>query len=116
MLAPASIDHLLQGSDMPSNQTGEMRASGFRSMRRPNPVFSAEYELIRSIVVTSRVKAGVTQRSLAKRLGKSNSHVSLIERGQRRIDCLELYKIAQALSIDPEVLFREIAESLKAAA
>ena len=59
---------------------------------------------------------GVTQRSLAKRLGKLNSHVSLIERGQRRIDCLELYKIAQALSMDPEVLFREVDESLKSAA
>ena len=101
---------------MSSTETVQIRSSSFRGMRRPNPVFSPEYEVIRSIVVTSRVRAGMTQRTLAKRLGKSNSHVSLIERGQRRIDCLELYKIAQALSMDPEVLFREIAESLKSAA
>jgi len=77
--------------------------------RRPNPVFSDEYQALVSVLVEARMEAGVTQRGLAAQLGKAASHVQRIEGGQRRVDALELYQIAKLLKVEPASLFREIA-------
>ena len=81
--------------------------------RRPNPVFSDEYALIRTSVVEARKNARVPQGELASRLGKAKSHIGMIERGQRRIDTLELYLIAEALGLDPVEFFQAIARRLR---
>lgn len=81
--------------------------------RRPNPVFSDEYAAIRNAIVQARRGAGVSQRQLAARLGKSQSHVVMIERGQRRIDALELMKMASALSPEPLRLLNQIWAAVK---
>ena len=80
--------------------------------RRPNPVFSDEYRVLRETVVEARRKAGFSQAELAARLGKAKSHVAMIERGQRRIDSLELYRMAKCLSLEPRTLFGRIADGL----
>jgi transcriptional regulator with XRE-family HTH domain len=48
---------------------------------------------------------------LAARLGKPQSFVSEYERGQRRVDVVELLVISRVLSVDPLELFAEIAKS-----
>jgi transcriptional regulator with XRE-family HTH domain len=82
--------------------------------RRPNPVFSDEYRVIREAVIQARRGAGLSQAELAARLGKAKSHVAMIERGQRRIDSLELYAMAQAFGLEPAAFFARIAERLDA--
>lgn len=52
-----------------------------------------------------RKQAGVSQDELADRLEKPQSFVSACERGQRRIDLLELVRIAQVLKRDPREMF-----------
>ncbi len=44
-----------------------------------------------------RARAGITQRVLADRLGERQAFVSEYERGQRRVDVVELRAIATAL-------------------
>ena len=85
-----------------------------RSMfsRRPNPVFSDEYRVIREAVIQARRDANLSQAELAAQLGKAKSHVGMIERGQRRIDTLELYSMALAFGVDPGVFFSAIARRL----
>jgi ribosome-binding protein aMBF1 (putative translation factor) len=85
------------------------------SARRPNPVFSDEYAAVRQVLVTARMGAGVSQRGLAARLGKAQSHVCRIEQGERRVDLLEFYLIAKALGVNPTGLFSDIVRSLDAA-
>ena len=80
--------------------------------RRPNPVFSDEYQLLRDALLEARRKAGVTQRMLAERLGKSHSHVARIEKGQRRVDTLEFYRIARSIGIEPVELFEAVTRKL----
>ncbi|MDB5457353.1 MAG: hypothetical protein JWP92_2938, partial [Caulobacter sp.] len=46
----------------------------------PNPIFSAEYEILTELLVAARRQAGLSQRALAARLGKSASHICMIER------------------------------------
>lgn len=70
-------------------------------LRRPNTVFSDEYQALREALIAARRRARLSQRALADRIGKCGSHVCMIERGQRRIDVLEFYLIAHALGIDP---------------
>jgi transcriptional regulator with XRE-family HTH domain len=52
-----------------------------------------------------RKRAGVSQDQLAALLQKPQSFVSACERGQRRIDVLELLRIAAALKLNPQELF-----------
>jgi transcriptional regulator with XRE-family HTH domain len=82
--------------------------------RRPNPVFSGEYQHLREILITARREAGVSQRELAARIGKCCSHVSRIEQGQRRVDVLEFYRIAASLGAEPGELFRAATAGLAA--
>jgi len=80
--------------------------------RRPNPVFSPDYDRVRAVLVQARRRAATAQRRLGAQLGKSGSHICMIERGQRRVDVLEFYRIARALGADPVALFKELADQL----
>jgi transcriptional regulator with XRE-family HTH domain len=82
--------------------------------RRPNPVFTDEYAAIRALIVGARQRAGLSQRQLAARIGKCASHIAMIERGQRRVDTLELFVLAKALGRTPSDLFLEIVEGIEA--
>lgn len=84
--------------------------------RRPNPVFSDEYRALVGVIVEARSEAGLSQRGLAARLGKSASHISMIEAGQRRVDALELYRLANCLGLEPAALVRRISRRLDALA
>jgi transcriptional regulator with XRE-family HTH domain len=64
------------------------------------------------VVADARRKAGLSQAQLAAMLGKAKSHVALIERGQRRIDTLELYRMAQCFGLPSEALFLRISRAL----
>lgn len=84
--------------------------------RRPNPVFSEEYRALVSVIVEARSEAGLSQRGLAARLGKSASHISMIEAGQRRVDALELYRLASCLGLEAAALVGRISRRLDALA
>jgi len=83
------------------------------TFRRPNPVFSDEYRAIREVLVEARRTAGLTQRDLARTLGREYSHVARIEAGQRRIDALELYRIAKSVKLDPSELFGRMCQRIE---
>ena len=85
-----------------------------RTPRRPNPVFSDEYEVVRAVLIGARRDAGLSQRALAARLGKTGSHVAMIERGQRRVDLLEFCRIADSLGVSADALVNRISEQLGA--
>ena len=58
-----------------------------------------------------RRAAGLTQRALAKKLGRVPSVVAHIEQGQRRVDTLEFYRICKACGIAPEKAAAELMRS-----
>lgn len=76
-------------------------------------MFSDAYRVIRALLAARR-RSGVSQRQLAARLGKSHSHVVMIERGQRRVDVLEFIKLAEILVRHPRMLMWEILRDLDA--
>lgn len=80
---------------------------------RPNPVFSDEYRCLVDVVTGARHRAGLSQRALARALGRSQSHVCKIEQGERRIDTLEFYNLARACGFEPAALYSEAVGRLK---
>lgn len=62
-------------------------------------IYSREYELFLHLLRTAREQAGLTQEEVALRLGTSQSVISKCERGERRLDIVELRFWTQALGI-----------------
>jgi transcriptional regulator with XRE-family HTH domain len=67
-----------------------------------------EYKHVGDALAEARDRAGLTQAQLAKLLRKPQSFVSNYERGNRRIDVLELLRIVDALKADPRKVFMDI--------
>jgi transcriptional regulator with XRE-family HTH domain len=71
-------------------------------------VHPKEYRHVGAALAAARDRAGLTQMELAKLLRKPQSFVSNYERGNRRIDVLELLRIVEALKADPRKVFMDI--------
>lgn len=68
-----------------------------------------EHKVVGKVLAKFRKKAGLRQQDLAARLDKPQSFISSYEAGQRRIDVLELLRIAASIGADPEEVFSAIA-------
>jgi ribosome-binding protein aMBF1 (putative translation factor) len=58
-------------------------------------IYTREYEIVLRLLKEARETAGITQVQLAKKLKQSQSFVSKIERGDRRIDIVQLRTICK---------------------
>lgn len=63
-------------------------------------VFSPAYRRLREWLVEARRERGITQAQLALLLGRPQSFISKYERGERRLDFVEVLEIAAALRVD----------------
>lgn len=75
-------------------------------------VASPEYRSIITALRTARVEKEVSQRELARRLGKPPSFINKIELLERRVDVLEFIAISRALGLDAGELLRTVAAQL----
>ena len=64
-------------------------------------VFTKEYAVMLDVLIQARKSQGFSQQDVADRLGKPQSFVSKYENGERRLDILEFFAIAEALQKDP---------------
>ena len=71
---------------------------------------SARIEVLRILLIERRRQANLTQAQLAERLGDGwhQSTVASVESGSRKIDVLELLKIAEVLEFDPADLLKTL--------
>jgi transcriptional regulator with XRE-family HTH domain len=70
-------------------------------------IHSREYAALVALLKEVRAQAGVTQVGLAARLKKSQSFVSKIEKGETRLDLIQLRTICRALGTSlPEFVAR----------
>ena len=60
-------------------------------------IHTDEYEAVTQILKELRGKAGLTQIDLAELLGQSQSFVSKYERGERRLDVIQLRTVCATL-------------------
>jgi transcriptional regulator with XRE-family HTH domain len=58
-------------------------------------IYSKKYKIITERLRKARIDIGLKQEEVAKKLKKPQSYISKIERGERRIDVLELKAFAK---------------------
>ena len=77
-------------------------------------VVSLEYRMLVESLSAARQELGVSQRELARRIGKPPSFVNKIELLERRLDVLEFIVIAEALGQAPDKLLQALRSTLPA--
>lgn len=75
-------------------------------------IYSEAQRAVARVMASSRKEAGLTQGELARAIGKHQSYISDIERGQRRVDVLELFVIARAMKLSATDLYASITLAL----
>ncbi len=63
-------------------------------------IYSSEHKLVIERLKKARIDAGFDQKDVAKKLGKTQSYISKLESGQRRIDLLCLKELAKIYNKD----------------
>jgi len=76
-------------------------------------IHSRQSECIRAALIELRRTAGLTQRELARKLGREHNLVGRLELGERRLDVVEFYWICKACKADPEAVARRLMRKLK---
>ncbi|WP_312412152.1 helix-turn-helix transcriptional regulator [Comamonas sp.] len=66
--------------------------------------------MILSVLIATRKRTSVSQVELAQRLGNTQTFVSRCERGERRIDAVELTEFAEAFGAPPLEILVEYLE------
>ena len=62
-------------------------------------IHTAEYAALVALLKEAREAAGLSQTALAERLGQSQSFVSKMETGDRRLDLVQLRTVCAALGV-----------------
>ena len=58
-------------------------------------IYSEEHKYLIEKLISAREKAGLRQEDAAKLLGKTQSFISKLESGQRRVDLIQLKEFAK---------------------
>ena len=72
-----------------------------------------ELVVLGNVLVRARERAGLKQSEVASRLALPASYLSKVENGTRRLDVIELIRIAQAMDSDPAEIIRELRKELR---
>lgn len=75
-------------------------------------IFGGDHQHLVQVLTEARKASGLTQTELAKLVGKDQTYISIIERGQRRVDVLEFVALAKAMKADPTSLFEQVLKRL----
>jgi transcriptional regulator with XRE-family HTH domain len=77
----------------------------------PQSPYGPRYERFRSLLRQARQDAGLTQVELAQRLNQPQNFISNYERGERRLDVIELIDVSLAIGVDPREIVGALMES-----
>ncbi|MFS3137230.1 helix-turn-helix domain-containing protein [Gluconacetobacter sacchari] len=77
----------------------------------PKSLRSPRQHRLMELLIAARRGKGLTQATLAERLGKPQSYVAKYETGERRIDVIEFLDITNAIGLDVAALLANLDES-----
>jgi len=76
-------------------------------------IFTREYRVVVRLLRTARLEAGLTQVDLAGKLGITQSLLSKMERGDRRVDVIELRSLCAAMGLELPDFVRRLERELR---
>lgn len=74
----------------------------------PDFTHRREYRALVDALRDARLGAGLTQTGLAEALGATQTFISKVERGERRLDVIEFVDICRAIGVDPLAVLRAV--------
>lgn len=74
----------------------------------PKSQFSDAYAAFLRVLIDARKEAGVSQVELARRVGRDQPFISLVERGVRRVDLIEFFALARGIGANPVALVAKV--------
>ena len=74
----------------------------------PGFTHKSEYRLFTSWIRDARLRANLTQEEVAAAWGTTQSVISKIERGERRLDLVQFISYCEVLDVSPEDEFRRV--------
>ena len=83
-----------------------------KKRREVKSLHSDEYQRFIEMLVERRAAAKLTQQEVADRLGWSQSLIAKIEKRERRVDLIELLRLASAIGFDAIRLVRDVRSSM----
>jgi transcriptional regulator with XRE-family HTH domain len=69
---------------------------------------SPQHEELRRLLIERRQRAGLTQREVAERLGRTQRFMSRVENGSHRVTVVELIEFGLVLRFDPTAAVRRV--------
>ena len=84
-----------------------IRWRGLRAL--PSSIFTQRHQELIAFITSVRRRPHHSGR-VRRAAGKTQSFVSKVERGERRLDVIEFCQVAEALGHDPAKLLREFAD------
>lgn len=82
--------------------------------KKKKTIYTPEYRALLALLRERRAQLGVTQVEIAQTLGESQAFVSKCERGDRRIDLIDLLRILRAIGVSPDEFLTELEERFPA--
>jgi transcriptional regulator with XRE-family HTH domain len=76
-------------------------------------IYSADHESVLKVMARIRTDAGLTQQQLARKMSVSQSTISDMLRGQRRVDLVEWFAFCRACNVTPHEFLEELAFVLR---
>lgn len=89
-----------------------MRPAFSAAAMPPKSIHKPEYQTLLEMLVEIRSKAGLKQAELAALLDRSQSYVSDVERGGRRLDLLQLREYCAACNQDLTAFVRRFEKAV----
>ena len=90
-----------------------MRKTEQPTTRKARSRFTDEYGLLLEQLIAARKRAGVTQKQVAERLGKEQSHVSKCEHREREISIIDLWHWCEVIGIPMSEFIKEFEAALQ---
>lgn len=60
------------------------------------------------MLTRAREETGMSQQEVAAALGKHQTFVSKVERGERKLDVIEFIDMAEVLNFDPHIIIKRL--------
>ena len=79
----------------------------------PKTIHRNEYAVLLRLIRDGRLRADLTQTQCSKALGRSQSFISDVERGVRRLDIVQLRDLCRVLKSDLPIFIRRFERELR---
>ncbi len=97
----------------PSGSSSSSNSSAPPRSKSPRSRFTPEYEVLLELLVAARKEAGVTQKEVAARIKKTQSHVSMCEAKEREFSFVDVFRFCEAIGWEFSLFAQRVEQEIR---